>query len=201
VNRIQKFNIAFVHSPKCGGTSISHWLKKVGKHNHTNLSDGKHNTHNNIPSTLIHNKMKREDLGFVFTTVRNPWAREFSNYNHIMNKVRDYPKPIAKAKEKINDFNDWIKIFNGNSFKHYYEGETESPQMNWTQQCDLVIKLEELDKEFYKIQDILESKENLINKNIRFTNSEEWKKHYNKNTIDIVYKAHKGDIKKYNYVF
>ena len=201
MNRIQKYNLAFVHSPKCGGTSVSNWLKKIGRANHTRLSDGKNDTHNSIPSTLVHNNMKREDLGFVFTTVRNPWAREFSNYTHIMGRVRDYPASIANVKKQVTDFSSWVELFNGNSFEHYHKDETKSPQAYWTQQCDLVIKLEELDKEFYKIQDILKSKENLVNKNVRFEDREEWKKHYNKDTIDIVYKAHEEDIKKYNYDF
>jgi hypothetical protein len=198
---IDNKKISFVHSPKCGGTSIRAWLQKVGKNNFRELSCSNHNYHSNIPETLKHNNIERENLGFVFTIVRNPWAREFSNYYQIQ-KNRSYPEKIQAIKETATDFSHWIELVEGNSFKYLYDDcNNKHAQLYWTQQCDMIIKLEELKQKFNIIEDMFDSKEKLINKNVQFSNENEWKNNYNKETIDIVYKAHQDDIDKYEYDF
>jgi hypothetical protein len=100
------------------------------------------------------------------------------------------------------DFNHFIELVDGNSFKYSYDSKSPEPQSYWTRQCDLVIKIEELDKEFSKIQNMAKVTRELSFHNVKANyNPRNYKEIYNQKTIDIVYRANKGDIEKYNYEF
>jgi hypothetical protein len=198
--KVEDYNIAYVRNPKCASTSIMRWLKSLpGKID--NLRSDKHDQHGNIPDTLKYNNLKREDLGFVFTTVRNPWIREYSNYHMLSSRPYANPKQVEMINQS-KDFNHFIELVDGNSFKYSYDSKSPEPQSYWTRQCDLVIKIEELDKEFSKIQNMAKVTRELSFHNVKANyNPRNYKKIYNQKTIDIVYRANKGDIEKYNYEF
>jgi len=125
-------------------------------------------------------------------------------------------KCIIDDTKMINLFNKgfdfWIKsIFENphqlynktNTSSHhlihsYWGGET---QISWF--CgnlpDIIIKMESLDQDFYKIQDLLGISNNLphLNKSHHY----DYREYYNQESIKLVKKMHNEDLETFGYVF
>jgi hypothetical protein len=86
--KLSNKRVVYVHIEKCGGISIRKSLKPV-----VNLYiPPNHGTYNN--------QINGE---FVFTTVRNPWARLVSWYHYMKHDLEQYP-----YMKQYKTFKDWL---------------------------------------------------------------------------------------------
>jgi len=104
----------YVHIPKTGGTSVAqafkdHGAKRWGK-NHMNLRAVQEN--DKPPSWVDHQWVCR---AFVWTVVRNPYARIVSRYNDAQNQHPERFAPGEKY-EGVEDFADFVRCTIDNDY-------------------------------------------------------------------------------------
>jgi hypothetical protein len=168
---------------------------------------------------------------FKFTIVRNPWDRYLSIwygilsnchnvdkykdfitsdefFNYWKNNCKNLRDKISYSynddlflffKEEFNNFVDFTKEIHGGIFKSMYDWLAIN---NSLEHIDYVGKFENLDKVFIH----LKSKFNLSNQYLPFNNSksnkiDNYRLYYNTESIDIIAKKYKRDIKKFRYEF
>lgn len=142
---------------------------------------------------------------FAFAVVRNTWDRVFSAYNYLKNdKGNDDDKKEAEIYVKPYDnFTDFV--INGletasKEQLHFF------PQTKWIYNSlgvsvmNDLIKYEDLENGIKKVMQKLK----IPYKPLPFYNksgNSDYKTHYTKETIDIVAKIYKDEIKKLNYKY
>lgn len=189
----------FIHIPKTAGTSITAWLQTNFT---TTQTKGKKHCTVEIAQNMLGN------LGFTFCVVRNPWDLAVSWYQFSIDRAhrridlieknsnleninkKKYNKQIAlDTIEKLESlgFNNWIKQFD------------RKDQHHWAKDVDYVMKVENLNEDFKKIQLLLNCNQNLnyLNK----SNRKHYKEYYNDESIDIVKNKWKNDIDIFGYKF
>jgi hypothetical protein len=190
----------FVHIPKTAGTSVSDCLRTVARgkveygclkcswDHHTTARQFKHRLGN------VHYKES-----FTFSFVRNPWDRMYSWYT-MHYQVQKWEM----------DFKTWLMDFQHIMKNTHLEGEDIVPsqrrsQMDWLTDSegniivDYIGKFENLNNDFRVIQEKLNIKKNLPVKNV--TKHDSYKKAYDNEMIDFVYKYSKADIEEFGYEF
>lgn len=182
----------FVHIPKCGGMSVQRWYKTV--------FDKK-------VIIIPHAPVKQlEPNNFIkWTIVRNPYDRFKSWYKFRGQILRKYSSPryLSELEDWKNGPDEWIKKWfiapwhdhntlnmsgplSNNSFF------LSTPQVEWLKykgkiKVDYILKLENLEEDFIKIKDLVNTD---INLNIE-----------NKSKIDIDFKLSKFVKKKIQQVY
>lgn len=174
----------FIHLEKNGGTSITQWLKE-------NCSgyriSGKHTPYRKLL------KKGFSDLGFTFAVVRNPWDRVVSSFVYQLHKEEKRASKIGTSYEKLT-FEQWVDTIS--SYQSHYITKPQLPRIDGV---DYVLKFENLDSDFVKIQELLECYEPL--KKINTSQHTEYKNYYNERTKQIVEKIYTVDIEKFGYEF
>ena len=142
-------NITFLHIPKTAGTSMLDWLES----NKGDSSITKWDVHPKHTS-IVKNKIPN----FSFTVVRNPWDRAVSMYFYMktiaaVHEESKWLKLNKITKENFPPFSNWL--FNLKDFQNphdfWFDGLSE--QVEWLDApVDLIIRYEDLNKEFIKIQ-------------------------------------------------
>ena len=203
---IDKYKTIFIHIPKNAGTAIKDFFNK-------DWDNGLH-----IPRTKIHKhdtihqiKLKSPELydSFKkFAVVRNPYDRMLSWYAYLKRAMK-IEHTLGDHRWKSGEhfpsgFIEWVK----DPFENYYsrwklsdvrngrENSTPflSPQHTWVDDTVEIIKYENLNKElseFFKKEISLP----VVNK----SNHDDYLKHYDKESLDIVYNRYKKDFKEFNY--
>lgn len=201
----QPYNCTFIHIPKTGGNSITGWLT-----DNFNGLITKRNQHATIDQTCEGNHvlgpLDRDYLGWTFCVVRNPWdylvswytfkvmladyyIQQISTYGIKNHKIKWNMEFQLKDKERLSQGFDW-----------WVRQTRRKPQHYWANSCDYIMKLENLNEDFKKVQSKLNCFVPLPHLN-KTSNRTNYKDYYTQHTIDIVASKYKIDIETYNYDF
>jgi len=203
--------ILFVHINKsCGGVITDNF-----KNNGLNQLTGCHRTLYDM-LTLSKNmyNLNPDDL-FIFTIVRNPWERMLSMYLFYHKTNYNSPEFFSGNATIDNDFNNWIEYIYSNKFdRKRKHGEINvfkhcfCNQLNWIKYKDTnyIIKNVNIYKiENLNLDDFLKNTLNLNNvnafKQVQPTKHKNYSNYYNNNSIKLVEKHYRDDIKYFGYKF
>jgi len=201
----------FIHIPKNAGNSLEKWaidnnIKFEDKFNHCTASQAK---------TLWN------DLGYVFSFVRNPFSRTVSIFHylgqHAERKILDKRSvdiidDIKTVKLYKKGFDYWLncmyenKDFNEKPIISLENGISSwprrAPQSIWLDdKIDLIIKVENFNKEFHKIKDLLNASSTIPLEHVNTSNHNHYKEYYNNQNKRIIEDMFKEDLDQFNYDF
>jgi len=179
--------ITFIHIEKCGGSSFKKWCAE-------NLEPGSY--YKIVGKHASSEKVKRrfEEPGYIFTIIRNPYAREISYYHYI--KYRAYRRRtacIARGNDPTK-FDRQIEKLETLTLKEYLMTEkTIGPQLHKIRGgVDYIIKLEQIHEHFTHIQDLTNCYEPfpLINT----SSHTQYQDYYDEELQEFIYNKHKVDF-------
>ena len=179
--RIKNHDMIFVHVPKTAGVSISRWMVENVDGEYLGKAKDKH--------IMFRQIAIKYNPKFTFAVVRNPWDRLVSGF-HYYDKKRS---PSVRGKT----FETFVK-----SRKL---GKLGKNQFHYLQDCmgnigvDYIIRFENLNEDFKKIQDMLDCQVPLTKANS--TEHTDYTKYYTDETRDIVKEIYAADIKEFDYSF
>ena len=182
----------FIHIPKTGGLSFRHWA-------FDHLKDFDF-TRDQEHSDLIQKHKYWPNLGTTFTFVRNPYARLVSIYHFLGQRAEMSKKTDQDFKELLifrKGFNHWIR----NDVEYGDIWSKKKQQVDWfsNRQVDIILKIEEIDQDFKKIQELLNCYEPLphINKSIH----DDYRSYYDQETKKLVENLCRKDLERFGYDF
>ena len=190
---IPQQKILFVHAPKTGGTSIRNWLT-----NNTNahpLKAAKHYSKENILK-----KFNSIEVNFSFAVVRNPWDYAVSWYFFNRDRaLRRLDSPKQKGKYS-NEYNLHVLSEFDKGIEYYLTNFNKKPLSLTTKDVNYILKLETIDQDFKKIQDIFQCYTPLdhLNKSNR---KKDYRQYYNDKTKNIIAERFREDINVFKYTF
>jgi hypothetical protein len=197
-------NLTFIHIPKNGGTSIADWIIE-------------HRKNANIIKFWNHEKLSDlsdvSDLGFKFGVVRNPWDRLVSIYHYLpkMNQhavgehvdidlAQQWMLETNGWKVTYPNFDQWIENFPSYKLTNCSLWTAMTQQHEWFNPgVDLIIRLENIQEDFKKIQELFYSDDPLTVSNI--TQRNKYQDYYNSKTKDLVASWFREDINLFSYEF
>lgn len=209
---INPIKATFIHIPKTGGNSITTWLR-----DHTDSRITKKMQHARLQEVIDRDQhvlgpQKREDLGFVFCVVRNPWDYMVSWYTfekmlieERIKFVKEYPDPATRRKAKwksynLEDLEKKLEYFN-KGFENWLPNSKYDTQHSWAKDCDAVFRLENINEDFKIIQQKVNCFEPLQTLN-KTKNRKTYQTYYtSQELIDFVADKYKVDIDTYGYDF
>tara|TARA_B110000208_G_scaffold873_1_gene1085 strand:- start:3036 stop:3674 length:639 start_codon:yes stop_codon:yes gene_type:complete len=209
INIQKKF--IYIHIPKCSGTRINKLFgmtnnKILYSSNNTNLGKTKQQfTFNEIIKVLNNNNLNILDY-YIFTVVRNPYARFFSAYNQYPNNCNiDFKKMINNmnikefAKYLLNRIkNEGYDFFNYDSFHQF------QPSIFFIEKNNFHINIIKMEYEYNKNIQTLCKKFNIDYDNNLYVNkisNKNVKEYYaDKELCNIIFEIYKADFEylKYN---
>ena len=202
----------FVHINKSGGGVITNHMSNNGN---TTIT-GKHRSLTQMLNLAKQNYGLKVDDLYIFTIVRNPWARMLSMYLFYHPNNYNAPEFFSGKAEIDNNFNNWIKWIYSPDFnitrKHGVINIKKfcfSNQLNWISNSkgdiypnvkiirfeNIKNELEDLFKNVMKLEKInLETK-------IHPTKHKHYSEYYNNETKNLVADHYSKDIEYFNYTF
>lgn len=191
-------NLTFVHIPRSAGTSIGHWMRD----NRGSSSYQEWYTHPTLE--------EMDSSGTAFTVVRNPWDRILSLYEfsknvknlghpHISNEMAQQYLHHINGYTEWPDFETWVKNLESFKLPDMFTFNMLTPQSHWTNGLNIVLKYENLEQDFAKVQDLLNCTNPLPNENSSVHDN--YKYLYNSTTKDLVYRWFETDITEWEYEF
>jgi chondroitin 4-sulfotransferase 11 len=192
-------NITFLHIPKTAGTSMIEWLI-------TNKGKSQHDEWDTHP--LLSTIHEHRTPNFTFTVVRNPWDRIVSMYFY-MRKIAFNPGRKQSSKwlklnkitqENFPTFQDWLYNINNSIIPNDFWFLGSTCQTTWIDRpVDLIIRYENLEKEFVKIQEVYNTRYPLPHLYKSLHNN--YKEYYTDETKHFVEKTFEEDIDTWKYTF
>lgn len=175
--------ITFIHNPKTAGTSISQWLDE----NFITLQGRKHGHIKEVEEYF-------PDTEFTFGVVRNPWSRLVSWYKfagHGSGSFESWFLNRLDTHQTLGFSNDimWAR--------QWYKLTTL--QSDWFGNDTYVIRFEQINDDFKKIQIMLDCDRPLTVTNA--TNKDDYVDYYNQDLVDLVRDIYLKDIIKFGYEF
>ena len=174
---IEEHKTIFIHIPKNAGTAIETLFGnssfKIQPPKHANI----HEIKKTFPEIY--------DSYSKFTIIRNPYDKMVSWYFYLKRQLGE--------QHNVIEFNEWIK----DPSKFWHANDPISylkPQYEWVDDTVVLIKYENLDKEFNQFFG-KEINLPVVNK----SKHDHYLTYYNKESLDIIYDRYKKDFKKYNY--
>jgi hypothetical protein len=211
----------FINIPKTGTTSLKKWSLQHIK-NCEVVTDPLNEKH---LYALSFDEIKQRwgNFGTTFTFVRNPFSRLVSMFHHIGQdaeyRIGIRRQGLDRHSTKSTPIESDIKILSiyKKGFEswiinnHFQESECSllhalyniknDKQINCLSNKipDIVIKLEEIDNKFYKVQELLNCYEPMLHLNI--SEHRPYQEYYNSTTQKIVTEWFKEDLETFNYEF
>jgi hypothetical protein len=203
--------IGYVHIPKTGGTSIAKWIEK-------NTSGSNRLLKHESASML---QEEYPNINYFFTLVRNPWSRVVSFYRDVTHKnfekaitevdMEYYQKKngttlpqqieiFKKIAEELS-FEEFINQYIDIPTNRWYNLST--PQVKWLDvPMDMIIKMENLNDEFIKIQKIFRNNTPLLHLNKhQHPIDEHYTSFYNEQLKKKIADIYAEDIETFKYKF
>jgi len=202
-------SLTFIHVPKTGGTSFTHWVVT-----------------NNIPhdNQAMHADMGKvksiwPDLGYCFALVRNPFDRLVSYFNYVGQNAQVRIESYHQGQELKKRFNleqeqSILEIYRQGFYywlrQEFHEERTaltldktfmnwRRPQVSWTKGCDRIIKLENFPQEFEWLQHYFRCYEPLPHVNA--SRRGYYRDYYNPESRAWAYKMFEKDLDELQYTF
>jgi|SRR5690606_10834601 len=174
--------LAFIHSPKCGGTAIRESLKK-DLHDLRRIGPG-----HSFPADI--KGRRRSYYKVVF--VRNPWTRLVSLYNYL------------RAQEHLSDyfrFGEEIRWLGFNAFVRSKELRANFPlQTKWTAGVDEVFNFEHLQSDYNRMRERISLRMTTLHiANSSYT--EDYWSPYTRGLVRYVSEWQRADIEAFGYEF
>jgi len=201
--------MTFIHIPKCAGNSITIWMKK-----NLNAKITKGKQHATVYQTKVGTKHKLgpiKDLGFTFCIVRNPYDYLVSWYEFRRRLCIQYieyleknPGLVDSRKKRFNlqGHKQRLDRLNNIGFEEWVKSHHIKQQHYWANDCDYVMKLENINEDFKIIQNKTGIFEPLPHNNAGGIRKKDYKSYYTKQeTIDYVANKFSNDLTFYNYKF
>ena len=204
-----KQSLTFIHVPKTGGTSFTHWIA-TNSIPHENQS---------IHADVEKAKSFWPDLGYCFALVRNPYARLVSYFHYVGQNAEHRVNAVRQGQElkKRVDIDREHSILQTYRQGFYYwfrseiTGETTAmtqdktfmnwrrSQVSWVQGCDRVIQLENFAEEFEWLQHYFHCHEPLPMVNVSKHGC--YQDYYNTETRNWVQSMFQQDLDELHYTF
>ena len=197
--------IGYVHIPRTAGTSISSWLMSNIS---GSLKPKNHESHESASLLL----KEYPEINYFFTIVRNPWSRAVSMYRFHTTKV---PKEINldffsndmkafdefKQKMKSISFEEYVTEYINFPSNTWYDSTTT--QTKWLDlPTELIVKYENLNTEFEKIQKLFRNNSPLLHLNKHnHSNENHYISFYNEYTKKRIAEIYAEDIETFKYKF
>tara|TARA_B100000674_G_C37584777_1_gene798010 strand:- start:70 stop:699 length:630 start_codon:yes stop_codon:yes gene_type:complete len=202
--------ILFVHINKsCGGVIVENFYK-----NGLNEITECHRTLKSMLKIVEKKNIDKNKL-FIFTIVRNPWARMLSMYLWYRKGYYFYVPQFYSNDESIdNDFNKWIEYIYSDKFdrtKELYGGLNIYKycfcnQLDWMKDNNKLIdninmyKIEDLDLEHF-FTNVLNLHNYDFKTPVHPTKHSHYRNYYNDTTRELVRKHYQEDIKYFKYKY
>jgi len=180
-------NFIFIHINKTGGSSIEKALEVTFEHK----------TAREKIKEIGHQQWKNS---FTFTVIRNPWDKVVSHYHwRVQTNQTDLGvKPV--------EFRDWVRLTYGDKDSFYYDKPMMfMPQADWiTDQVggilvNYICRFENINHDFNYVCRKLGKTVSLPH--TKASEHDHYKVYYDKETIEIVARWFKEDIKRFSYVY
>ena len=196
----------FLRNPACANRSIAKALQPFSFEYERKGFGFKHCTYMKQKSSDILNvsEMFGDDF-FVFTGVRNPWERAYNLFEgqRIM-KVSDR-KFEDKLDRNLTDWNAENKTLNDNLNNLTNDVQLILDQKDYRVGVDFVYRFENLETDFQFICETIGIDARLPPKEESYAGvdfkDETFRDHYNQDSIDVIAKINKDDIREYGYTF
>jgi hypothetical protein len=215
----EPYRCTFLHAPKTGGTSVNRWLQ-------TNFTvEERSRAQDDLPPVIRPLKLVHApfplaeyhlnyDLGWTFSTVRNPWDWAVSWYTYRLKTVkarveslRANPVPPQVA-ERRRDFNLTFQEERLAVLEQGFEAWLRDPgtrieqQVVWYGGADYVMRFENLVEDFEEVQNRLQCFEPLkhLNKS-RPANTTYHSYYTSPDLVDLIAEKCDVDIALHNYTF
>lgn len=179
----KKHSTTLIHIPKTAGSSISRWMVRNcgGKWVAKNTHGSKHATKARAQQLL------KTDLGTTIACIRNPWERFVSGYFYYKQRAK---KP--NFVEKLT-FEEYVR--------HERHGCVDRPCSYYFDHVDILLRYENLEKDFLKVQEHFNLYKGLPKVN-KSKHNRDFRKYYTSpDLVDIVAKKHSADIERFGYQF
>jgi len=191
--------LTFIHIPKTGGSSIQKWLI-----DNCNGTQPKKTLHCNVNTAQKY----FPNLGLTFCVVRNPWDWCVSWYEYKKQRAKNRieflennPNKISKHKKKnCLETQSSILEYLNKGFEYWLKNTRLKPQYYKSKDVDLILKFENLEQEFYQIQQYLGVYNRLPHLN-RSKRKKDYKLYYTEHLTKIVDKKFDVDIYNFSYTF
>ena len=165
----------YIHIPKTAGTSVTNALLSIGGE----LIGRKHS-----PRSVL-----KEDLGFVFTIVRNPWERIVSGWTH--DKKASWRSKYPMLEKEFNDgIYEYLEV--RKTLKH--------SQLNYINKDDMILRYENLNEDWHHLRNILFVEMPDLPR-LEVGSHNHYRDYYNQKTRDYVYQKYKIEIDTLGYEF
>jgi len=191
-----KHKFKFIHIPKTGGSSIENIFDLFHEENlwvprFTHKIQECHFAPQHFPHALI-NHFKPECVDyFSFAVVRNPFNRIISEYFYINKSFEG--KPINNFNE--DQFNTWLDT---NLIK--FDIDHKLPQSSFLDvPVDMVLKLENIDEDFKKLNEVLGTNFKMDHTNKSTVNKNKIVESLSKDTKGKIYNIFKKDFENFGY--
>lgn len=173
-------NYAFIHIPKCGGTSVKNFLL---------------NEDNKWELNSLHDKYQDDSFSnfFKFTFVRNPYDRAVSYYTMMTRERGSFFDFIQSYFETMSKFNRFAKC----KMLYFIKNEHNN-KIN----VDFIGKYENLNSDFKELCSILKIQyKDLPHLNKSKRKHKDYRKYYNSNSYNLVSNFFKEDLEHFKYSF
>lgn len=178
-------NLTFVHIPKNGGSSVVEWL----------IENFETQTHQGHPSLTM--MQEWWDIKRTFAIVRNPWSRVVSTYFYLKQYGFYWSDNNINHVDEFPTWNDFVMKLDYNT-KSWNSITTN--QVEWMGNgVDYILRMENLNKEFKVIQELLNCNAPLLKLNT--SDHDDYRKYFNDEQIQRVAKVFEKDIDLFKYTF
>jgi chondroitin 4-sulfotransferase 11 len=185
-----KHKVAFLHVPKCAGTSIESYLRDFEFH----IKDHYHTTHRE----LLENDKYKNYYKFSFT--RNPYDKMVSEFKWYTDQSNKWNSPHCKKYYKDVDFktfvNKFLTLHPGDPYHLYSQYSILTPLKG----IDFIGRFESLQEDFDTVCDKIGIPQQELPNKYK-SKHKHYTEYYDDETRQVVSEKYVRDVEYFNYKF